>query len=65
MTSAVGFAVFAVIGVLALALDTLGRLRLAEHASLRDVGRWLRRHPYLRWTLLLSWGFVGWHFFVQ
>ncbi len=56
---------FALIAVGVIGLEGHARRRGHPHATLTDVGRWLRSHPVMRWALLVSWGFVGWHFFVQ
>lgn len=65
MTGAIGVAVFAAIAGAALALELTARRRWHGHVPLPAVMRWLRRHPVMRWALLVAWGFVGWHFFVR
>ena len=63
--AAVGVAVFALIAVGVIGLEGRARRGGHPHATLTEVGRWLRSHRVMRWALLISWGFVGWHFFVQ
>jgi len=65
MTAPIGLAVFALIAVGVIGLE--GRARRGAHprATLTEMFRWLRSHRVMRWALLISWAFVGWHFFVQ
>jgi hypothetical protein len=65
MTAVVGVMVFAFIALGVIGLESHARRRGHPQATMTDVGRWLRGHPVMRWALLVSWGFVGWHFFVQ
>ena len=65
MTAVLGFSVFGLIAAGTLTLE--GAARRAGHplATMTEVGRWLRRHRVMRWALLVSWAFTGWHFFVR
>ncbi|HEX2384780.1 MAG TPA: hypothetical protein VHI95_19200 [Acidimicrobiales bacterium] len=65
MTATIGVAVFALIAVGVVGLEAVARRSGHPHATMTEVGRWLRSHRVMRWALLISWGFVGWHFFVQ
>jgi len=65
MTFATGVAVFAVVLLGVAALELLARRGRRGHATMADMGRWLRGHPLMRWALLGSWAFTGWHFFVR
>jgi len=65
MTFAMGVAVFALVLGAVPVLDGFARRGWRHHATLADMGRWLRRHPFMRWALLASWAFTGWHFFVR
>jgi hypothetical protein len=65
LTGVLGGSVFALVAALAITLELAAQRRRHRHVSLVEVFRWLRRHALMRWALLVSWGFVGWHLFVQ
>jgi hypothetical protein len=65
VTVVIGVSVFALIAFGVIGLEWLAQRAGHPHASMTELGRWLRSHRLMRWALLVSWGFTGWHFFVQ
>jgi hypothetical protein len=65
MSAVLGVTVFALIALAVIGLEARARHAGHPHATMTEVGRWLRSHRVLRWALLVSWAFTGWHFFVQ
>lgn len=57
-----GFLALAVIGV---ALQLLARRRRSTLPGLPAFTAAALRYPIGRWTLLVLWWWVGWHFFVR
>ena len=65
MTVAVGVAGFVLVVALLVGGEVAGRVRRGRFATIPEVMGWLRTQPFFRVAMLVSWAFVGVHFFVR